>query len=261
MGSDVHPIIVPHPSAETRAFDDVPPAVCLWNRKEERSLPNILPAEFVIDCERVRAKDPGLFELDERTLLKRLAKARHKPTATVARLRMKFWVEYDRAQGSKSMMRVTAIYYGICFQEHFLHAVSKPSALAWILCPPSNYIAVLDEGLAMGLERAREVLDESPVNEKGVINTALAELQWKITQGFELRKHGAVAQKMETVSKSLNVNVHSHSNAQLPPEQKKVLEIAQSMSVEDMESEIRKLEEKEAQKTVIVIPREGLLGG
>ena len=185
--------------------------------------------------DRTRQQDPQLFELDEKSLRNYLADKRQRPSPTIGILRMKFWHEFDRAQGhSLAMMNLTNVFSGVCFIELFNRAIRNPYALAWILCPPASYISALEEGLIEGMNRARQVLDEDPYTVKGEFNVKLAELQFRMLQYFDQRRHGAIVQKIENTNKSMSVS----ATVNVPSDSKELAQMIASMSEAEMEKKL-----------------------
>src|SRR4051812_4816371 len=88
--------------------------VDLWDPENTRSVINIVPATLG-SAMLMASRDHGeLFVLDERDLKRKVS-----PTPTDNRLRLAFWMEYDRAQAQGGKMEMTRIYTGICTRAYF----------------------------------------------------------------------------------------------------------------------------------------------
>jgi hypothetical protein len=239
--------MAPHPILKSITADS------MWDTAEPRALVNILPEGSITRIEETKARRPDLFLLDERTLRAKLSSESKRPTPTTGMLRLKFWYEYDRAQGAKSNMVAANIFGGICFQDHWLRAIENVHTLAWILCPPASYVSALEEGLVEGMARAREILEQNPIEDgmgktlgRKVINIKLAVLQFQMLQYFDQRKYGSIVQKSE--QKSLNVNVSSKTETS-----EKIASMVENMSEDELRE---KLERLQKEKPIIEVKAE-----
>jgi hypothetical protein len=221
----------------------LPPAleampVDLWDRTNERSVLNLVPpgtANLMIEAGRAK---PELFTLDERTLWKTLRAEESTPSPTDNRLRLAFWAEYDRAQGSNDRMNMNAVFGGICTRPIFDKYLSHPEKMAWMLCPPALYMTVMEEALSFGIERIRDILEIDVVRTvkgKEVVDVKLGELQAKIVAMLELRVKGAVATKIEQRNMNLNINTSD----------KQVAKAAMGGSMADIQKRLKELERRD----------------
>jgi hypothetical protein len=216
--------------------------VDLFTRTNERSLINLLPPEMQQLVWKAAKDREDLFKLDEREL-KKIAR----PTPTDNRLRLAFWTEYNRVQeqGEKRMFMVN-VYAGICTHQNFYgRYLAYEHNVAWLLTPPSNYVAALNEMLVVGQDNLRQVLEVSPVDAQGEVNLKLAELQLKIYLAVELRTKGAVAQRIDTRTESKNFNVNVNADQHDPKIAQAVKEVSKAESLDDINRKIALLEEKE----------------
>lgn len=228
-------MIDPHPALTDE--DGKPRALALWNFHEDRSLPNILPEEFANRVQAVINQDPSLFGMEERALKKRIFHE-HDNTGispTLNRLRMKFWVEYDRAQSEQTLMHLPLVFAGVCFQEQFYSMMQNRWSLAWVLCAPANYLVTMEEGLQFGIEELRDVLSLPTVTSKGATNNGLINAKIQIVQMLENRLKGAVTQKIERTSKSVNVNVNE------PVANPRIAAMVAGMSLDEMKGQLEDL--------------------
>lgn len=163
---------------------------------------------------------PELFGLDETALWKKLKLVSSKPTPTDNRLRLKFWMEFDRCQveGEKAM-NMAAICAGICSRTYFYNDYVKfPEKMAWLLCPPAGYIAKTEEALEFGIEQLRDILDQDHVWSSGKLDHRLIGLKIRIVEMLDIRVKGAVVQKtmnMNVNAKALGPEIQELSEAEL----------------------------------------------
>lgn len=208
----------------------------LWDRTEDRSVINLVPnavAAAMIDASKSK---PELFGLDERDLFAALKRMEKTPSPTDNRLRMAFWLEYDRSQMEMKPMNMTNVFAGVCtkqlFYGNYLHSAER---VAWLLCPPVKYIVKIEEALDFGLDRMRDILS-IPVQEPGrPVNVKLAELQAKIVAMLDQRSKGAVTQRIEQRNMNLNISTND----------KKVAQAAVENSMVALEKRLKELERRE----------------
>lgn len=125
-------------------------------------------------------------------------------------IRLAFWDEYAYAQDARCMMNVNKAYERICTKAYFYDSVVRePYKLAYILTPPRNYVYRMREMLELAHRRMREVLELPLLDKRKNPNVKLIAEMVKITVLLENRVMGAVKQKLEVESKSVNVNVET----------------------------------------------------
>lgn len=184
-------------------------AISISDKENPRSLMNILPSVVSKGIEEHLFTNPELFEKDERALWQHLRLDNKQPTPTDNRLRMKFWMEYDRAQAQGTMISIANVLHGVCSKEYFYKRYMQvPSKVAWLMCPPTGYMVKAEEALEFGLEQLRDILEIPHVNAQGRFDAALGTLKAKIVAMLEARVKGAVVQKQ------MNLNVNT-SNEQV----------------------------------------------
>lgn len=172
---------------------------------------------------------PQYFGQDERTLWNMLKADKCTPNPSDNRLRLKFWNEYERAQESMEWMVVVHIYSGICSREYFFQKyMIEPYKMAWLLCPPANYLVITEEALQVGLEALRDILEQKLTLPNGRINVALGNLKLKIVELLDIRVKGAVVQK------TMNLHVS----------EKKVADIKEIKSMEELDRRLRDIENR-----------------
>ncbi len=165
----------------------------VWDRGCARSVVNLLTPALSRRLEECRAARPELFIMDEDTL-RGWFKSHSKRgiTATENQLRMRFWVEYEYTMSEeKDQIDISRVVAGICSLAMFYSYVTRPEAMAWILCTPLSYEASLDDLLNTGAARMREIMSRDSTGD-----IPLSKLQKEIYMAAENRKMGPVVQKI-----------------------------------------------------------------
>lgn len=117
-------------------------------------------------------------------------------------LRESFWIEYFLACDNSRQMRMDSVYGRFMNRVNFYVRVDDPRKLAWIIRPPIEYTYKMKSLLDTALMRIEEVL-EKPIdssNPREVANLI------KITELLDNRVKGAVMQRLQIESRSVNVN-------------------------------------------------------
>lgn len=186
----------------------------------------------------------ALFRLGEIELKKALAEARHTPTEVVRMLRIRFWDEWNRAEGG--VMLIQNIHREICPRQTWEVHVRDPYAMAWILCPVGHYITKCDERINTLMGNLSDVSHINPVDETGRINLPLAKLQFQMLMYFDQRKNGAIVQRTET--KNLNVSANLSSPASEKPviDVERVTKLMEEMSHEEIQAKLREARARNA---------------
>lgn len=175
------------------------PVVDLWDRTNPRSIINIVPETIAAAMIRSSQDRPDLFAMDERALMKEVS-----PSPTDNRIRLAFWMAYDLAQNSQRHIVMTSVYSGVCTRSFFDRSwTQSPEHIAWMLCMPDSYEAVLDEAIVYGLKKMRDILDLPEMDKQGRLNVAIVALKAKVFSMLEMRKHGAYT----VTNKNMNLNV------------------------------------------------------
>lgn len=172
------------------------------------------------------------FNLDEKELYKRLRDTNAQPSPTDNRLRLKFWMEYDRVQDrQESQINITNVVAGICSREFFYkNYLKNPYKCAWLLCPPAGYMVKAEEALEFSLEQLRDLLEQPHIGAGGKVDTKLGELKVKIFAMLDARVKGAVVQK------NLNLNVSTSNDS--------VAKAAVASTTDDMRRQLKELERR-----------------
>lgn len=217
--------------------------IVLFNHENPRSLVNLLPESVAKKVDNIRFEHPEYFGLEERGLADKIREKKDlRPSATINRLRFKLWEEYERVQGlNLEKMEMKNFYRGICASETFDALILYPHNLAWLMCPPANYLVMLEEALLFGIEQMREILEVPVIDPKTkTVNTRLAELKVKITLGLDERLNGATPIKIEQVSKNLNMSINTSD--------KGLARMLEEMTEEELERTLATLQKRERKK-------------
>lgn len=187
-----------HPS-HTGGFIEIP----LLDESDPLSVASLVTAAVRSGMKLIPPKAFTMYEHE----LRMMAKA----TDVEEQIRLAFWDEYQLAMDKRCQMNINACYSRICTKIYFYDILLKePYKLAYILTPPRNYVYKMREMLELAHRRMREIL-ELPIDQKKP-NTKLISEMVKITVLLENRVMGAVKQKLEVESKSVNVNVETRKN-------------------------------------------------
>lgn len=180
--------------------------------------------------------NPELFLQDERSLMLAIrgfhGNKPHGIGPTENRLRIAFWMEYDRAiMASDAKMYMPRVHGGVCSSEYFYQVViRKPEKVAWMLCPPASYTKAMEEALTFGIEKLRDILEFPLYNKKGEPDTKVGELILKAVEKLDIRQKGAIIQRVQTM------NLHKHVSAPAAPEPQE--------SMEEVDERLKHLEKR-----------------
>jgi hypothetical protein len=168
-----------------------------------------LLSEAIVFSDRIRqliTERPDLLEMDEHELKMSIQK---KCTLTLLRLRMSLWQEYESARQSKRKMYFTKIYAGICSEHVASKIIKDQEKLAFIICPPSDYLVQLKEAHSAGLNTLREILAAKVVDEDGYLLPRAADVVIKAFALLDMRLKGAIVQRIDSrvISQNQNVSV------------------------------------------------------
>lgn len=209
----------------------------LWSRSDDRAVINLVPPAVGAALLEAGKARPDLFQRDERDLYKQLRGDNKQPTATDNRIRLRFWDEYDRAQGEVGKMNMSGVFAGVCTREYFYgRYLQNPEKVAWMACPPASYEVKMEEALAFGIEQLRDILDlpvVSPYN--GKYDVKLGELKAKIVAMLDVRVKGATIQRVENRNMNLNISTSDAG----------VAKKAMMGTMADVEKRIKELEKRD----------------
>jgi hypothetical protein len=225
--------------------------VDLFDRTNPKSVINLLPDITQAKVFSAAHDRPDLFRMGEKEL-----KKASKPTPTECRLRLAFWNEFNVAMSENSKMTMANIFAGICTQQFFDQKfMNEPVCVAWLLCPPANYVIALEEMLTQSQSRMREVLDVDPVDEEGNVNMKLAELQLKIHLATESRLKGSNVQRtqliaeMRTTNTNVNATVEAKVSGDLDPGRAEaaVQKAFSGMSIAEIDAKLARVRKAQSQ--------------
>lgn len=219
--------------------------ILIWDEQNPRSVINIVksPPKFRIQCLDAKHTNPELFDLDEARLYDKLRELSSTPKPADNRLRLKFWFEYDYAQTYVKDLDLRRVCAGIMEADWFVKTyMNHATRVAWLLCPPQNYMTKANEALEFGLEQLRDVLGRDHnvgapgAGGESTLNLPLFKMKLEIFKILDMRVKGAPTQK--------SLNLHAHTS-----ERGAVAKIAGAManeSVDDMKKRLAYLKQQEA---------------
>lgn len=193
MSEHNHPLVqVPR----TQYQHDFATDIMIWDRNNPRSVVNLVDEKAGMHLENSRKEKPHFFDLDETELTKVLDAMDFTPSPTDNRLRIKFWMEYDFTQTQQtSNIDLRRVAAGTCELDFLrLKYFKRPERVAWLLCPPHDYMTRVNEALQLSITQMRKIL-AVPVEKNGKVDTRLGELQAKIHVMLESRIHGTPVQR------------------------------------------------------------------
>lgn len=176
----------------------------LMQLEEPRSFLNLLPENMK---KTVVSIPQELVDADEDDLLRILeTKYNYKPTAATEALRTNFWMEHDRVSATRNeIINQGSIYLGVVSRQYFLRIVDEaPHIMAYILCRPPEYEAVMRGLLNLSTRRIRDVLNLPLQRADGSIqDPKIIELVLKAAAMVDLRAKGGYIQRSETKNLTL----------------------------------------------------------
>ena len=204
-------------------------AIIIWDESEQFSVMNLLPEAVREKCKARRGEDPVLFEMSESELYKEMRRNKHTPSVSDNRIRLKFWMEYDECiTNYNRAMNLKRIAAGTTSYEYFIiHFLKNCYRVAWMLMPPANYKSRMVEALDFGLDQMREILNLPLLDDDGKLDHKLAAMKITIFKMLDDRSNGVAIQRLESKMLQINANI-------APVEMKRVRELAESMSVDEM---------------------------
>jgi hypothetical protein len=211
--------------------------------EDPRSFLNLLPETMK---EAVTTIPQELVDIDEDTLLHRLENDyRYKPTASVEAMRNNFWMEFDRVSVTRNeVMNQSNIYLGVVSREHFHHMLRTGGhVLAYILCRPPEYEAVMRGLLNLSTRKIRDVLNIPLQKADGSVQDAkIIELVLKAAAMVDLRAKGGYVQRSETKNLTLMKQENSYTNVFQAASSTKSLDITKLTG--DIDAKIAALEKE-----------------
>lgn len=236
----------------------------LFNPECATSLAALLPPVLASRLLNTISQDPDLFPVlgHEDELIGTLErKYKYLGSPTDGRIRMSFWLEYERALLEADKMRLVNIHSLVCDERSFYRLfLSSPGRAAYLICRPAAYQEQVKELLSHGLKRYRQIIDRPVDLPNGKIDHKLLAIQVKIIAMMDMRVHGAPTQKVQ----QLNVNVETRPG-DLAADTKKLVAKGDINAIQTRLAEIEKaMGDGEKQKELpileaelIEVPRDG----
>lgn len=181
--------------------------------EEPRSFLNLLPESMK---KAVVSLPQQLVDADEDELLRILKdKYNYTPSAAAEALRTNFWMEHDRVSTTRNeIVNQGSIYLGVVSRQYFIRIMDEaPHVLAYILCRPPEYEAVMRGLLNLSTRRIRDVLNLPLQKADGSIqDPKIIELVLKAAAMVDLRAKGGYVQRSETKNLTLMKQENSYTN-------------------------------------------------
>lgn len=155
--------------------------------------------------DRLREEMPDVFDHDEAWFKEKI---REFNTVALKRVRLAFWLEYESALTSGRQMRVRNIISGSVTEKVFHKYIEDNMRLAYIMCPPANYVVQLKETHQAGLDALREIMSAKVTDEDGYLIPRAADVVIKAFAIIDLRLKGAIVQRID--QRTLNVNANTN---------------------------------------------------
>jgi hypothetical protein len=180
-----------------------------------------------------------------------------KPSLELRKLRIAFWLEYERAVRTEMPMNMTSICKGLMgVQTLYKSVLAKPHAAVYLMTPPEDYRVQMEEMLQLALEEERKILElpavkkTTYVNKNGdpivseVVDTGVASIKHKIRESLQNRLHGMPVQRTHNVNK----NVESKDGGE------KRLE---DMGEDELQKYVAELEKRKSGPPIDITPESG----
>lgn len=177
-----------------------------FNRMEPRAPINVVTPGIQRAMVEAHAANPELFSMDEGQLFQELRSRGRQISPTDNRLRLAFWLEYDRCHSEGRPFSPGNVYGGVCTKQIFLqNYLVNPDKVAWMLLPPVDYLVRIREAHSFGLDQMRAILAMENVS-FGKPNVKLMELQAKIFHMLDQREKGGYTQRQEIKQLSITAS-------------------------------------------------------
>lgn len=140
--------------------------IVFFDPANPRSISRLVPELL---AKRLRAlwesEDAYLLGMGDHELRRELSRRGKTPSATDTRIRLQFWLEFERIQGDEhlkpgvEMDMSYVIGFAMAKEAFYSKYILDNCALAWILCPPVSYVTALDEALRNCMTRLVDVIN------------------------------------------------------------------------------------------------------
>jgi hypothetical protein len=195
-------------------LSDLEPINPLKDESNPTAVINLVPG---VMAKGLKAIPEYVFDLSLEDL-----EAKATPTEALRKIRIAFWLEYERAHRCGTLVNMTNVYKGICSQSYFFKIlITNSFKLAFILTPPQDYRVQMEEMLELAIRAERTVL-ETPIKQVRIItnkngeqksvevtDSALAMVHHKIRESIQNRLQGMPVHR----SMQINENRNFTSNA------------------------------------------------
>lgn len=142
--------------------------IALFDIENPRALGALVPDEMRVQMRLMAESDQGhLLGSVEYALRRELIRNNKEPTALDNRLRMQFWLEFDRTMLAPNFrqMDLTMVTGRLITKEHFYKQYIKDHfKLAWLLCPPLTYAMRIEETICYAIDRIFDALHGHMIN-------------------------------------------------------------------------------------------------
>jgi hypothetical protein len=239
------------------------PEIVMFDETNPRSLVNLLPEPVANHLRHFTSKNfpkRQLFTMSESELLTVLRRAEKTPTMIDDRVRIKFWIEYDRVQATNEvhMSMANVISNTISRELFYKYYIPRPERLAWMLCPPLDYVAQGEEALRFGINRLREMMEMPIHNKAGILMPGAASAVLQIVKFLDERIYGCLPTREITEARSKVLGAMRRGKplpVQVSADVKDMLnKTAESLTVEEAFKKLRKLEEEEKKMGIFTGP-------
>ena len=210
----------------------------VWDEEDPKSVIRLATPEFRESMLQIPEHERHTEENELRKIVK--------PSPMMNQLRLTFWLEYHRAAMEGDSICLANAYRGVCTKQAFIEVYRNKNKLRWVLCPPQNYEARLQESLDYGLNQLRDILAFDCFDGKGRLNTKLLEMKLKITMYLDARINGPLKQRVEIEQKSANINIELNpfDNKTLGVNTASVREALARGDMAALDAELRAMEHK-----------------
>jgi hypothetical protein len=212
-------------SNEKMLLDGPKNEMIIRDQSHPRSVVNLVP---VAVANAILRLPEDYVDKDEDTLRIIFEERQWKPSTLDDRIRFSFWKEYDSAQSNVRQMIMTHVYYGLCSRESFYLLIQNKQRVAWMVCPPADYMLAAEEALTYGLEQLRDILSRPHVSMVGTVDAKAAGVKLEIVKMLDSRVKGAIIQ----TTRNLNVNMNANKPVVTAPK------------IEDIDQKIKELEDQ-----------------
>jgi hypothetical protein len=184
------------------------------DESDARSIVNLVPTSM---STRIKAIPETFFDLGEDELEK-LAKI----TEPERKLRIAFWLEYERAQRTGTVMAMTNVFKGLMHARAFTNGfITNSYKLAYLVTPLEDYRLALEDSLRLAIHREKEVLKipvvrkrittnrHGDVTEVEIVDSNLALVQHKIRESIQNRLQGMPVHRSMQITETRSVNSNS----------------------------------------------------